>query len=151
MENNRITDLINSFVQGNSVEITISLEELYPKIKRKEWLDKTLITCKEIIQMINFKHLKINFNCTVVINSTGTRCPAPKSFNNRIISFSFDQPVFLLTKADPIISDNYKYDCALSGITGTEVYYSQKYFAPWDIYLRELHLCYDYRQVINVQ
>lgn len=138
--NRRLISRINSFIGSSKNEITLIIRDLYPDIVKKNWNDKTILACKEIVQLISFSPINIGLDCVIGLNSTSTKRPTPKHLNNYLTSSSFELPEIHLKKGAIDLPSNCEYAQKLSSEIGLNVYYKQEYFELWDIYLREIHI-----------
>ncbi len=138
--NSKLFSRVNDFIAGSKNEITLNIKDFYPDIVKKNWNIKTILACKEIVQLISFSPISISLDSVIRINSTSTKRPAPRYINNYLTSSSFELPEIHLKKGDIALPCNCELVQKLSTDTGLNVYYKQEYFELWDIYLREIHI-----------
>lgn len=128
---------ISEFVSGSENYSDKHINEIYPGIKREEWLKRTI----DLVHNTNIKGLlqglDIYSYCVVTLNSLSCKSAVPKTLNNRSISSVICPPVIVLEREKEDLSQ-FQYAEKISVALEANVYYKEDSSDGKDTYDRIL-------------
>lgn len=128
---------ISEFAEKNMAYSDRHIDEIYPNIKRKDWLSKTI----EVVHTIKGlqRYPAIYAYCVITLNSLSHKSPTPSKLNNRSISSVICPPVFVLENVNENFED-FRYAKEISSLIGADAYYEEINSEDPGIYNRFIHV-----------
>ncbi len=133
----KINEWISDFVEKEDEYSDKHLNEIYPGIKKKDWLNKTIETI-HIIKGLQQYH-NVYCYCEITLNSLSHKSPIPSKLNNRSLSSVICPPVFVLENEREQF-DNYQYAEEVSLSIGADAYYEEDNSDDSERYDRFIHI-----------
>lgn len=132
-----IENWISEFAGRNMEYSDRHIDEIFPDVKRKDWLSKTI----EVVHIIKGLQQCPNVYayCVITLNPLSHRSPVPSKLDNRSISSVVCPPVFVLENESENF-DDFRYAEEISLLIGADAYYEETNSDDPEIYNRFIHV-----------
>ncbi len=128
---------ISEFAEKNMTYSDRHIDEIYPNVKRKDWLSKTIEVVHTIKRLQRYPN--VYAYCVIMLNSLSHKSPTPFKLNNRSFSSVICPPVFVLENVNENFED-FRYAKEISSLIGADAYYEEINSEDPGIYNRFIHV-----------